>query len=90
MAIEQAMKLANETSRLPVPLHLRNAPTQLMKNLNYGKNYAYAHSYENNFVDLEFLPEQLSGTKLFEPAKNPAEEAIRQRMKILWGDKYGY
>jgi len=90
VAIEAAMKLANETSRLPVPLHLRNAPTKLMKSLDYGKNYAYAHSFENNFVHLEFLPEQLSGTKIFDPSKNTAEEQIRQRMKVLWGEKYGY
>ena len=90
MAIENAMKLANETSRLPVPLHLRNAPTKLMKQLDYGKDYAYAHNYENNFVNLEFLPEKLSGTKLYEPAKNAQEEQIRNRLKLLWQDKYGY
>lgn len=90
MAIENAMHLAHETSRLPVPLHLRNAPTKLMKQLDYGKNYAYAHSFENNFVNLEFLPDKLSGTKIYDPSKNTQEEQIRTRMRTLWGDKYGY
>jgi putative ATPase len=75
-AIGKAMQLAKDTAHLPVPLHLRNAPTKLMKNLDYGKDYKYAHQYEGNFVELEFLPKGLEGTKIYEPAENAKEKEI--------------
>lgn len=90
MAINVAQKLVQETGDLPVPLELRNAPTRLMKNLNYGKGYKYAHSEKGNFAEMEFLPEEIKGTTLFEPSNNPNEEKIRNKMKALWKEKYGY
>lgn len=90
MAIEQALSLADKTSNLSVPLHLRNAPTKLMKNLNYGKDYQYAHQYENNFVNLEYLPEEISGTKFFEPGNTARENELRKFLKERWKEKYGY
>ena len=72
---------------LPVPLHLRNAPTALMKKLDYGKDYKYAHQYENNFINLEYLPEQISGTKLYDPGNNAREAELRVLLKKLWGEK---
>jgi len=89
-AITAAQSLVKKTGNLPVPLHLRNAPTSLMKDLNYGKNYKYAHNYENNFVKQEYMPEELSGTKIYEPLKNPREEEMRKRLKKIWKDKYNY
>jgi putative ATPase len=85
-----AKQLVKETGDLPVPLAIRNAPTKLMKDLNYGKDYKYAHSYEGNFTDLEFMPEKISGTKLFDPAANPREAEMRSHLKKLWKEKYGY
>ena len=90
MAINQAQATVRQTGSLPVPLHIRNAPTQLMKKLNYGKNYLYAHDYPGNFVQQQFLPDDLEGQIFFEPQKNPAEEKVRQRMQALWKDKYRY
>jgi putative ATPase len=90
MAIETAMDLVNKTGDQPVPLHLRNAPTKLMKNMGYGKDYKYAHQYDQNFVDLEFLPESLSGTIIYNPGKNQREEELRKYLKLRWGEKYGY
>ncbi|MFK7982949.1 MAG: replication-associated recombination protein A [Saprospiraceae bacterium] len=90
MAINKAQKLVRETGGLPVPLEIRNAPTRLMKNLNYGKGYKYAHAEKNNFADMEFMPEAIKGTALFEPSNNPTEEKIRVKLKHLWKDKYGY
>jgi putative ATPase len=90
MGIEQAISLADKTSNLSVPLHLRNAPTKLMKNLNYGKDYQYAHQYENNFIDLEYLPDEISGTKFFEPSNNARENELRKFLKDRWKEKYGY
>ena len=90
MAIEKAIATVKKTGGLSVPLHIRNAPTQLMKTLDYGKNYLYAHDYENNFTEQEFLPKEISGTLFFEPSKNPAEEKIRERLKAQWKKKYGY
>lgn len=90
MAIESALQKVNETGDLPVPLSIRNAPTKLMKNLGYGNNYQYAHSYEGNFVNMEFLPEKIAGTKFFEPGNNPREEELRKYLRNLWKDKYGY
>ena len=90
MGIEQAISLADKTSNLSVPLHLRNAPTKLMKNLNYGKDYQYAHQYENNFIDLEYLPDEISGTKFFEPGNNARENELRKFLKDRWKEKYKY
>ena len=90
MGIEQAISLADKTSDLSVPLHLRNAPTKLMKNLNYGKDYQYAHQYENNFVDLEYLPTEISGTKFYEPNNNARENELRKFLKDRWKEKYNY
>ncbi|MEM9885328.1 MAG: replication-associated recombination protein A [Bacteroidota bacterium] len=90
LAIEKAQAQVQATGDLGVPLHLRNAPTKLMKSLDYGKNYKYAHDFEQNFVAQEFLPEALEGTSFFEPQSNPAEEKIRQRLKQFWKEKYGY
>lgn len=90
MAIEEAWNRVRSTGNLPVPLHLRNAPTGLMKNLNYGKNYQYAHQFENNFIEQEFLPETLTGSKFYEPGKNQREEDTRKWLKSRWKDKYGY
>ena len=90
MAIDSALAQVNSTSDAPpVPLHLRNAPTRLMKNLGYAKDYKYAHSYEGNFVDQEFLPDALKGTKFYEPGSNKHEDAIRARLAALW-KKYNY
>ena len=90
MAIENALAAVREKGDLPVPLAIRNAPTSLMKELGYGKEYKYAHSYEDHFTEMEFLPEGLTGTCLFEPGDTPREEEIRQRLKKFWKDKYGY
>ncbi len=90
MAIEEAIAMVQKEGDLPVPLHIRNAPTKLMKNIGYGKNYKYAHSFENNFTEQEFLPDQLSGTAFYEPGKNPREEELRRYLKSLWKDKYNY
>jgi putative ATPase len=89
-AIGAALSEVRTTGDLPVPLHLRNAPTKLMKELEYGKNYKYAHSFENNFTDLEFLPEKISGSKFYEPGNNARERELRDYLKKLWKDKYGY
>jgi putative ATPase len=90
MAMEEALSLVDKMGDLPVPLHIRNAPTKLMKDLGYGKDYKYAHSYEDNFVNLEYLPEQVSGTKLFDPGNNPRENELRKFLKRLWKEKYDY
>ena len=89
-AIKAASQKVRETGDLPVPLHLRNAPTKLMKQLNYGKDYQYAHSHEGNFVSAEFLPEKLKGTKFYEPGNNPRENELRRQLRDWWKDKYGY
>jgi putative ATPase len=89
IAIENATAYVKETGNLPVPLHLRNAPTKLMKELGYKKGYKYAHSFEGNFVDLEFLPETASGVKFYEPGDTPKEREIRQWLKTKW-TKYQY
>ncbi len=90
VAINQAQALVKQEGDLPVPFHLRNAPTKLMKDLNYGKDYKYAHDYENNFVNQEYMPEKLKGVKLFEPGKNGRESDLRKNLQRLWGKKYGY
>ncbi len=90
LAIRAASRAFRERGDLPVPLHIRNAPTKLMKNIGYGKDYKYAHDYENNFVEQEFLPEKLSGSKFYDPQDNPRENEIRARLKALWKSKYKY
>jgi putative ATPase len=90
MAIDSALAAVEKGTPLPVPLHLRNAPTSLMKELGYAKDYKYAHAYEGNFVEQEFLPEEIAGTRFYEPGDNAKEAPIRERMKRLWGDKYKY
>ena len=90
MAIEIAMDLVNKTGDQPVPLHLRNAPTKLMKSMDYGKDYKYAHHYDHSFVDIEFLPESLSRTLIYDPGKNLKEEELRKFLKQRWGEKYEY
>ncbi|OOQ60493.1 replication-associated recombination protein A [Mucilaginibacter pedocola] len=89
-AIGAALALVKQTGDLPVPLHLRNAPTKLMKNIGYGKDYKYAHSYEGNFTDQDFLPEALRGTKIYEPGNNPKENESKEKLKRLWGTRYNY
>ncbi len=90
LAIDEALALVKKTGNLPVPLHLRNSPTKLMKDIGYGKDYKYAHQYDDNFVDLEFLPEKIKGTKFYEPGKNSREEEIRRWLEKRWGKKYIY
>jgi putative ATPase len=90
LAWKNASRLVHDTGDQPVPLHIRNAPTKLMKDMNYGKDYRYAHDYEGNFADLEFMPEQLKGKKLYDPANNPRENEMRTQLKKWWKDKYGY
>lgn len=90
LAIDQALELVKQTGALPVPLHLRNAPTQLMKQLNYGKNYQYAHQFENNFIEQEFLPKGIEGKVLYEPGNNPKENELRGYLRKNWKSKYGY
>ena len=90
LAIKKAQALVRETGNLPVPLEIRNAPTKLMKDLNYGQGYQYAHDSENNFAFMEFLPEAISGTKLFDPSNNSSEQRIREGLRKNWKEKYGY
>ncbi|WP_121354664.1 replication-associated recombination protein A [Flavisolibacter nicotianae] len=90
MAIEEALDMVRKQGDLPVPLHIRNAPTGLMKRMGYGKNYKYAHSYEKNFTEQEFLPDAIKGTTFYDPGKNPREDELRRFLKSLWNNKYGY
>ncbi len=90
MAIEAALEEARRTGDLPVPLAIRNAPTKLMKEIGYGKNYQYAHSYDGNFVAMEFLPEKIKGKKFYDPGRNRKEDEIRTWLKGRWKEKYGY
>ncbi|MEO5643200.1 MAG: replication-associated recombination protein A [Bacteroidia bacterium] len=90
MAINEAQALVSETGDLPVPLHLRNAPTKLMKELGYGKEYQYSHSFEGNFGEQEYLPTEIAGKKLYEPGNNPRENELRAYLKRCWKEKYGY
>src|SRR6476661_2994064 len=87
VAIGEAMSVARQQGDLPVPLHIRNAPTRLMKNLGYGSNYEYSHSYENNFSPQEYLPKEISGTKFYDPGRNGREEELRKFLKNLWNRK---
>lgn len=90
MAIEEALEMVRKNGDLPVPLHVRNAPTGLMKRMGYGKNYKYAHSYEGSFTEQEFLPDKIKGTTFYNPGKTPREEELRRFLKSLWKEKYGY
>ncbi|RYY88722.1 MAG: replication-associated recombination protein A [Chitinophagaceae bacterium] len=90
MAIEDAIAMVQKEGDLPVPLHVRNAPTGLMKRMGYGKGYKYAHDYEKNFTEQEFLPDEIKGTAFYTPGKTPREEELRRFLKSRWGDKYGY
>jgi putative ATPase len=89
-AIESALLMVRQTGDLGVPMPIRNAPTKLMKNLNYGKGYEYSHSFAGNFSPQEYLPAEISGTAFFNPGQNPREEELRKFLKGLWKDKYGY
>ena len=86
--INSALELVRETGNLPVPLHLRNAPTKLMKQLGYAKDYKYAHAYKNNFVEQQFLPDEVKQTRIWYAQDNPAENKLKDRMLFLWGDRY--
>lgn len=90
LAINDAFNLVDKTGDLAVPLQLRNSPTKLMKQLDYGTDYKYAHDYENNFTEQEFLPDQIKGTKIYEPGNNDRETEQRKYLKKLWKEKYGY
>lgn len=90
MAINNAQALVSKTGDLPVPLPIRNAPTGLMKKMDYGKGYQYAHDHPGNFVDQEFLPDRIAGTRLYEPGNNSTEARLRDYLKKCWKDKYGY
>lgn len=90
LAIDTALEMVKQHRDLPVPLHLRNAPTKLMKELNYGKDYQYAHNYAGNFVKQEFLPDAIKGKCIYNPGDNPRENEMRKRLKYLWEDKYQY
>ncbi|MDB5230968.1 MAG: replication-associated recombination protein [Chitinophagaceae bacterium] len=89
-AINEAMAAVQQHGDLPVPLHIRNAPTKLMKNMDYGKGYKYAHSFEGNFADQEYLPAEISGKKFYDPGDNARENELRKYLKEKWKDKYGY
>jgi putative ATPase len=89
-AINMAQAIVRQTGDLSVPLHIRNAPTKLMKDIGYGDNYKYAHSFEGHFVEQEFLPEALAGTKIYDPGPNPSEDKLRAYLRQCWKEKYGY
>lgn len=89
-AINDALQLVKDKPNLSVPMAIRNAPTKLMKELNYGKDYKYAHSFENNFTEMEFMPEEIRGIALYKPGNNPRENELRAYLKALWKNKYGY
>lgn len=87
-AINDALELVNRTGNLPVPLHLRNAPTQLMAELNYGKEYKYAHDYENHFIKQDYLPQEILNQRIWHGQENPAEYKLTEQMKKLWGSRF--
>jgi len=90
MAINKAQQLVKNTGDLSVPLHLRNAPTKLMKDLNYGKEYKYSHDYDQNFVEQEFLPDEIKNSTFYQPGNNPRENQFREVLKKRWKSKYDY
>lgn len=90
MAIGKAQQIVRQTGDLPVPLHLRNAPTKLMKELGYGDDYKYAHDYDNNFIEQEFLPDEIKNTTFYEPQNNSRENQTKEFLKNRWKGKYGY
>lgn len=90
VGIGEAMAAVKKFGDLPVPLHVRNSPTKLMKNMGYGENYEYSHNYDNNFSPQEYLPKEIAGTAFFKPGKNAREEELRKFLKNLWKDKYNY
>lgn len=90
LAIGKAQSIVRQTGDLLVPMHLRNAPTKMMKNMDYGKGYQYAHDFDGNFVKQEFLPEKISSTKFYDPGSNPSEERLRAYLKQCWKEKYDY
>ena len=90
LAIGKDQSLVQKTGDLSIPMHLRNAPTKLMKDLDYGKNYKSSHDYAHNFVEQEFLPDEISGTKLYEPGNNPRENQFKEALKNKWKTKYNY
>ena len=89
-ALGAAQQMIKQTGDLPVPLHIRNAPTKLMKEMGYSDGYKYVHNYQGNFVEQEFLPDALRGIKFYEPGQNPREEETRRLLRSRWGQKYGY
>jgi putative ATPase len=90
MAINAAIEAVKTNGDLPVPLHLRNAPTKLMKEIGYGADYKYSHNYTNNFSKQEYLPDDLAGSKFYDPGNNARENEMKEYLKKLWGDKYNY
>ena len=90
LAIGKAQQIVRQTGDLPVPLHLRNAPTKLMKELGYGDDYKYAHDFDNNFIAQEFLPEEIKNTTIYEPQNNSRENQTKEFLKNRWKGKYGY
>ena len=90
MAIENALGLVRQTGNLSVPLHLRNAPTKLMKDIGYGSDYKYAHNYEGTVSDMECLPDDIKGKSLYQPGNNGPEQKIRESLRLFWKEKYGY
>ncbi len=90
MAIGAAQSVVAQTGDLPVPLHIRNAPTKLMKQQGYGKGYRYSHDFENNFSEQEYLPDAIAGTRFYNPGKNAREDELRRYLKALWKEKYNY
>lgn len=90
VAIDMAIATVQKQGDLPVPMHIRNAPTQLMKNMNYGKGYQYSHMGEGNFIPQEYLPDKIAGTKFYEPGNNAREQELRKFLKERWKDKYNY
>ena len=89
-AIKEAQSVVQKTGDLSVPMQIRNAPTKLMKEQGYGKGYEYAHDHDLNFVDMEFLPEEITNTKFYDPGENAREEELRKFLKRRWKDKYNY
>ena len=87
MAINSAQELVRKTGNLPVPLHLRNAPTKLMKDMGYGKSYKYSHSFPGNFVKQDYLPEEMKNSEMYTPQQNPLEAKVKERLDKLWGKR---